>query len=485
MSEKAPSQASSKEDLDQLSALEESMASFGMGDLDSEHGVILKDWSAQDFANIYVRFRPHLISHARKFLREETQAEEVVQDAFLYLMTALPELDSELGVLRFLKWKTKMLCLDIIRSSQAGLNNNLVPLPEDIPDETQPLDSLERADDAAIIRLALAKLNPRHREALIATMYEEKSHEEVAQQMGVGENAFRQLLFRARASFRQALVGEAEVEGKSVAEILTVAARKAASARNTVLVALIIMTTVAISPMLSNNIQMADQAEVVVAESDIPDLSTPAPAGVAPDSAEVATSQEVSPEDVLTLETDTSTLVIPNQSPSKEGLNPSPSAREEADSNPINDEEADTTLAREAFNGALDENLVISLASQGLSLSESNGQLTAVNQAGLRANFAIDLNSQKVVQFLVIEFESDGQVWKAVPGNSLSVVEEDDGRTFVSYAATDFLVGDFSGEFDYVSTTESVFSRSGIKLDLVFDSRGGIVSSQVALLPKT
>jgi len=125
------------------------------------------------------------------------------------------------------------------------------------------------------------------------------------------------------------------------------------------------------------------------------------------------------------------------------------------------------------------------LASQGLSLSESNGQLTAGNQAGLRANFAIDLNSQKVVQFLVIEFESDGQVWKAVPGNSLSVIEEDEGKTFVSYAATDFLVGDFSGEFDYVSTTESVFSRSGIKLDLVIDDSGEIVSSHVAFLPKT
>ena len=108
------------------------MATFDVGDLDSEYAVFLKDWSAKDFANIYVRFRPHLISHAQKFLREKTQAEEVVQDAFLYLMTALPELDSELGVLKFLKWKTKMLCLDIIRSSQTGLNNNLVPLFDDV-----------------------------------------------------------------------------------------------------------------------------------------------------------------------------------------------------------------------------------------------------------------------------------------------------------------------------------------------------------------
>jgi len=72
-----------------------------------------------------------------------------------------------------------------------------------------------------------------------------------------------------------------------------------------------------------------------------------------------------------------------------------------------------------------------------------------------------------------------------VPGNSLSVVEEFDGKTLVSYAATDFLVGDFSGEFDYVSTSESVFSRSGIKLELVLDSRGGLVNSHVAFLPKT
>jgi len=166
------------------------------------------------------------MSHARKFFRDETQAEEIVQDAFLYLMTALPELDSELGVLRFLKWKTRMLCLDAIRSSRAGLNENLVPLPDEVPDESQPLDVLDKADDAAIVRLALAKLSSRHREALIATMYEEKSHEEVARQFGISENAFRQLLFRARASFRTALVGEAAVEGKTVSQILAIAAKK-------------------------------------------------------------------------------------------------------------------------------------------------------------------------------------------------------------------------------------------------------------------
>jgi RNA polymerase sigma-70 factor (ECF subfamily) len=49
----------------------------------------LKNWTAQDFASIYVRFRPHLERHARRYLTNPVQAEEVVQDAFLYLMTSL------------------------------------------------------------------------------------------------------------------------------------------------------------------------------------------------------------------------------------------------------------------------------------------------------------------------------------------------------------------------------------------------------------
>ena len=189
----------------------------------------LKDWTAADFASIYVRFRPHLARHAKRFLVNPSQVEEVVQDAFLYLMTTLPELDSEVGVLKFLKWKTRLLALDVIRANSRA---SIAPI-DDVPEPVAKLDDfnleLERADDAAIVAMAMAKLQPRHREALLATMYEEKSQEVVAAQMGLSENALRQLIFRARAAFKKALIGEAETAGKSVSEILSIAARKAAA----------------------------------------------------------------------------------------------------------------------------------------------------------------------------------------------------------------------------------------------------------------
>ena len=60
-------------------------------------------------------------------------------------------------------------------------------------------------------------------------MYEEKSISEVAAQVELSENATRQLLFRARAAFKQALIGDTDTTGMSAAAILSVAARKAGS----------------------------------------------------------------------------------------------------------------------------------------------------------------------------------------------------------------------------------------------------------------
>lgn len=209
----------------------ESDEDFGQTELEVasvDQRAVLKEWTAQDFANIYTRFRPHLERHARRFLRNPSQVDEVVQDAFLYLMVTLPELDSELGVLRFLKWKVRLLCLDVIRANSKAFVADIDEHGEIEADMPEMGSDLERAEDAAIVRLALAKLQPRHREVLIASIYEEKSTLEIAGQVGLTENATRQLLLRARTALKKALVGEVNTQGMSINQILSVAARKAA-----------------------------------------------------------------------------------------------------------------------------------------------------------------------------------------------------------------------------------------------------------------
>ena len=261
----------------------------------------LREWTAQDFASIYVRFRPHLERHSRRYLSNPVQAEEVVQDAFLYLMTSLPELDSELGVLKFLKWKIRLLSLDVIRASASKREISVPEHTEHAAEDQGIFADLERAEDSAIIQMALAKLNPRQREALIATVYEEKTAEVVAEQMGLSQNATRQLLFRARNAFKKALVGEAEIQGRSVSQVLSIAAKKAASDAKEnalrigtfiVLIAIGIGVVPSLAPSNENLVaesssvgttpnQNAFPAEPQSAESpsvnDLPDVATVAP----------------------------------------------------------------------------------------------------------------------------------------------------------------------------------------------------------------
>lgn len=226
----------------------------------NQEPLVLKNWTAQDFADIYVRFHPHVLRHAKKFLTNHSQAEEVTQDAFLYLMTSLPEVDSEVGVLKLLKWKTRLLALDVIKASGGASFAPLDAHPELTSDEFELSQQLERADDAAVVALALAKLEPRQREALIASLYEEKSISEVAEQLGTNVNATKQLVFRAKASFKKALVGEAETRGLSLSQILSVAARKASKDAGKYMAAasallLVLAVSVGILPNLGDSTQ--------------------------------------------------------------------------------------------------------------------------------------------------------------------------------------------------------------------------------------
>lgn len=241
----------------------------------------LANWSAADFASIHVRFRPHLERHARRYLQNPVQAEEVVQEAFLYLMTTLPEIDSELGVLKFLKWKIRLLCLDVIRSASNRQEVSVENYPEASSLDEEMSLGIERALDNALIRSALSQLSPRHREALVASVYEEKSSAQLASQMGLSENAARQLLFRARVSFKNALIGEAETNGKSVGEILSIAARKAALGAKKNAAALgsfVVLTAMLVGavPLISNN------GEQIIAEGTIESVAVDESALIAP-----------------------------------------------------------------------------------------------------------------------------------------------------------------------------------------------------------
>ena len=468
--------------LDQETDEEFGLPEFKEHFADSLTPAVLKDWTAQDFASIYVRFRPHLERHARRFLTNRSQVEEVVQDAFLYLMTTLPELDSEVGVLRFLKWKTRLLALDVIRANSRASFSPIDDQPEFAANLPEMNDSLEQADDAAIVSLALAKLQPRQREALIATLYEEKSAEVVAAQMNLSDNAFRQLLFRARSAFKKALVGEAETAGKTVSQILSIAARKAAAESGKYISAagaflLVLAIAIGVIPNLSNDV-VSDQValpeptitspETPVAETEtgVPPTEDPGPGAEAVETQVVATNTQ------LTIAPASNFTPKPRPAPTAEAI-----AQKQAET-AMRNALSVTTVKMLSREGQVSVDATVSNANQGT--------VTLAGSNGLKAIISYDLSSTRGVSGAWISFDVSGTTF--VAGTKVDHAEKtvnSDGSVTLTYLATDLLVGDTSGTYGYLAIGDTRVSSSAVKVVVTLSAEGQIVSSSLNFIPRS
>jgi len=436
---------------DPLEALLDEQSDEEFGDLElkerSGKPVKLAEWSAQDFSSIYLRFRPHLERHARRFLRNLSQVDEVVQDAFLYLMVSLPELDSEIGVLRFLKWKTRLLALDVIRASGRAYINSIDDVAEPASDDPEISSSLEQQDDAAVVRLALSKLNPRHREVLIASMYEEKSTEQIAAQVGLSENATRQLIFRARAAFKKALIGDVDTTGMSAAAILSVAARKAAAdgkkvgAAALTLIALVVMSFTAfpglnrppVDPMAeapstsSNSNQNGDSSSTTTTPTPQAPMEEPT---AEPGQSEASGSEAASGA----------------SSAAAKAPTPKPSASEPTE------ESIDDLLEAPSFGSILnaDANSKIFVLDQ---------QYTAVGENGLTAKFTFNPSMDSSFSNVSVEINVEDAVFDFKPANAVLIKGKDSlGQdVFIYSGQAPFLYDEYGQKWSQTETKNATF----------------------------
>lgn len=173
----------------------------------------VSEWSIADLSALYAEQRSSLTSQARRILRSEADAAEIVQEAFLKFILAAPELDSRDRALAYLRTTVNNLCLNQIRAT--GARPNLVAIDTDATQERLneiaanahiPFDeTLVAAEDASIIREALSRLSADQRTALVMWEMEGRSTEEIAAAIGTTPANVRHVVARSRASFIRVL----------------------------------------------------------------------------------------------------------------------------------------------------------------------------------------------------------------------------------------------------------------------------------------
>jgi RNA polymerase sigma factor (sigma-70 family) len=192
-------------------------------------------WSIAELGAFYTAHRFELKTHADRILKDSSRADEVVQDAFIKVMLAAPELTSEDHALSYLHRTIENLCIDLFRAE--GRRPNLVVLDDataDVEstwqDQGDHSQALSAAEDAAIIRQALALLSPAERTALVMWEMDGRSTAEIAAELGIKESSVRHTVSRARTSLRAVLSTLIidEERGLTALDMLSTSYKKAA-----------------------------------------------------------------------------------------------------------------------------------------------------------------------------------------------------------------------------------------------------------------
>ena len=159
------------------------------------------------FDDLYRRYFDRLHRYCRRHTRDNHEAEEVAQEAFVKALRSMHSLEGER---RFYPWMTviaKRITIDRHRKlSRVELTDQ-----PDLGSVDPDVDHLFSAVDAANVREALANLGPRHRDVLLLREAEGLSYADIAIKLDVPVTTVEALLHRARKALRReyaAITGE-------------------------------------------------------------------------------------------------------------------------------------------------------------------------------------------------------------------------------------------------------------------------------------
>jgi RNA polymerase sigma factor (sigma-70 family) len=259
-------------------------------------------WTVGDLGAFYTEHRSELHAHASRVLKDSVKAEEITQEALIKFMLAAPELESAEHALAYLHRTIENLCIDLFRAE--GRRPNLVV----IDDATAEVEAawqnngdhsaaISAAEDAAIIRQALALLSPAERAALVMWEMEGRSTEEIAAELGIKESAVRHTVSRARASLRKVLTTLVvnEESGLTALEALSTTYKKAAqiaqkSSKAALSLLLVITAFLGFNSMTGNEGSVVSTIPSMSAVAKAPAAVSESPSTVAATKAAVATA---------------------------------------------------------------------------------------------------------------------------------------------------------------------------------------------------
>ncbi|MDE0937199.1 MAG: sigma-70 family RNA polymerase sigma factor [Mariniblastus sp.] len=166
------------------------------------------DGDTESFGLLVRKYQDRLYNGMVQILRNESEAEDVVQDAFVL---AFSKLDSFQGKSAFFTWLYRIaynVAITRLRRRKRGvsLDGDDSRVRLDFPDSGPlPNDSIEKREEAIQLYDALDRLSSEHRSILVLREMEELDYDAIAEILELPVGTVRSRLHRARIRLRELL----------------------------------------------------------------------------------------------------------------------------------------------------------------------------------------------------------------------------------------------------------------------------------------
>ena len=166
------------------------------------------DGDTESFGFLVRKYQDRLYNGMVQILRNESEAEDVVQDAFVL---AFSKLESFQGKSAFFTWLYRIaynVAITRLRRRKRGvsLDGDDARVRLDFPDSGPlPNDSIEKREQAVQLYAALDRLSGEHRSILVLREMEELDYDAIAEILELPVGTVRSRLHRARIRLRELL----------------------------------------------------------------------------------------------------------------------------------------------------------------------------------------------------------------------------------------------------------------------------------------
>lgn len=191
--------------------------SYELQDPDVRLMLQVRDGDAAAFTELVLRYQNRLLTVLEHLVGNREQAEDLAQEVFVRVFKARERYTPEAKFSTWLFTIANNIASNALRSRSRrrevgvpdGNGADSTPLSLDqlakAASGAMPTRALDKAEQAEMVRSAVASLSERQRMALLLAKFEGMSYQDIAQTMNLSVQAIKSLLSRARVNLKEIL----------------------------------------------------------------------------------------------------------------------------------------------------------------------------------------------------------------------------------------------------------------------------------------